>query len=107
MHVLNGCSLLPAHTCTAGQRGQTVVQTTVNYVVFNDVALHMAQSFAIEDHASRHKAKNFHAHMALTLTCKQALLSSAVAEGATGLQYRWVPGMEGTWHALTDTEAFS
>ena len=73
MYILNGCSLLPMHTCTTTQHAQMVVRTSVDYVILNDVALHMAKSLAIEDHPPKRKAKNFHAHLVLTLTCQQGL----------------------------------
>ena len=74
MHILNGCSLLPTHTCTTTQRAQMVARTSVDYVILNDVALHMAKSLAIEDHPPKRTAKNFHAHLVLMLTCQQGLL---------------------------------
>ena len=69
MRVLNGCNQLPVHTCTTTQHGQAVVRTTVDYVILNDVALHMAKGLAIEDHPPGCTAKKFHARLALTLAC--------------------------------------
>ena len=73
MHILNGCSLLPTHTCITTQHAQMVACTSVDYVILSDAALHMAKSLAIEDHPPKHKAKNFHAHLVLALTCQQGL----------------------------------
>ena len=84
MHVLNGCSRLPKHTCTTTQHGQAVVQTTVDYIILNDAALHMAKGLAIEDHPPRCTAKNFHAHLALTLTCQRDLLQTPEVDDAPG-----------------------
>ena len=84
MHILNGCSLLPTHTCTTTQRAQMVARTSVDYVILNDVALHMAKSLAIEDHPPKRTAKNFHAHLVLMLTCQQGLLQSLEAPDALG-----------------------
>ena len=82
MHVLNGCSLLPTHTCTTTQHGQAVVQTTVDYAVLNNVALQMAKGLIIEDHPSRCMAKNYHVHLALTLSCPWDKLHSSKVDGA-------------------------
>ena len=76
MHVLNGCSLLPTHTCTTAQHGQMVARTTMDFIILNYVALHMVKSLAIDDHPPRCTAKNFHAYLALTLTRQQGLLQS-------------------------------
>ena len=54
-----------------------------------------------------HNTKNFHANMALMLTCKQAWLTSVATAGAMGWQIRWVPDMKVTWRAWTDTETFA
>ena len=107
MHILNGCSLLPTHTCTTTQCAQMVARTTVYYVILNDIALHMAKSLAIEDHPPKCKAKNFHAHLALTLTCQQGLLQSLEVDNALGCHIRWVHGMEMAWRAWTDSEEFA
>ena len=75
---------VPLHTCTTTQHAQMVARTTVDYVILNDVALHMAKSLAIEDHPPKRMAKNFHAHLALTLTCQQGLLQSLEVGDAPG-----------------------
>ena len=80
MHVLNECSLLPIHTCTTTQRGQAVAQTTVDYIILNNAALHLAKGSTIEDHPPRCTAKNFHAHLALLLKCRKATMT---VEGAS------------------------
>ena len=46
----------------------------VDYIISNNVALLLAKGLAIEDHLSKHTAKNFHVHLALMLMCKQNLL---------------------------------
>ena len=107
MHALNGCSLLPTHTCTTIQHVQAVVQTTVDYVILNDLALHMAKGLVIEDYPSRRTAKNFHAHLALTLSCPWDQLHSSKAEDALECHITWVTGMEMTWWDWTDSEVFS
>ena len=107
MHVLNGCSLLPTHTCITIQHGQMIVQTTVHYVILNKVALHMAKGLTIEDHPSRRSAKNFHAHLALTLSCPWDKLHSSKVDGALECHITWVSGMEMTWRDWTDSEVFA
>ena len=84
MHILNGCSLLPTHTCTTTQCAQMVARTSMDYVILNDVSLHMAKNLAIEDHPPRHTAKNFHAHLALMQNCQQNLLQTLEADDALG-----------------------
>ena len=101
--IINGCSLLPMDMCMIGQQGQTVVQSTVDYIILNEVTLQMAQSCIIKDHSPRYNAKNFHVHMALMLTCTNAPPSSTTAAGAMGQQFCWVPGIEGKWLAWNDT----
>ena len=84
MHVLNGCCLLPTHTCATTQKDQAVAHTTVDYAILNDTALQLAKGLAIEDHPPRRTAKNFHAHLALMLTCQQDLLEMTEVAGALG-----------------------
>ena len=95
------------HTCTTCQRGHVETQTTVDYVIQNDMALQLMTGLVIEDHPPRRNAKNFHAHLALTLMCKKATAMMEGASSSEGQRVRWVLGMEDTWHDWTDTLAFA
>ena len=78
----------------------------MDYIILNDMALQLTTDLAIEDHPPRRNAKNFHAHLALILTCKKA---TAMREGASSSEEQrvcWVPGMEDTWRNWTNTLAF-
>ena len=93
--------------CTTCQRGHIETRTMVDYVILNDMVLQLMTDFSIEDHPPRHNAKNFNAHLALTLTCKKAIVMMEGACSSEGQRVCWVPGMEDTWHAWTDTPAFA
>ena len=80
---------------------------TVDYVILNDVALHMAKGLVIEDHPPKHAAKNFHAHLALTLSCQWDQLLTPKDDDASECCITWVSGMEMTWWAWTDSEVFT
>ena len=107
MHILNGCSLLPTHTCTTTQHAQMVARSSMDYVILSDATLHMAKRLAIEDHPPRRKAKNFHANLVLTLTCQQGLLQSPEVDNVLRCHFRWVSSMEMAWQAWTDSEDFA
>ena len=107
MHVLNGCSRLPAYTCTTCQRGHIKTRTTVDYVILNDMAQQLTTDLVIEDHPPRQNAKNFHAHLAVSLKCRKELMTMEGATSSGRQQVHWVPGMEDTWREWTDTLDFA
>ena len=79
----------------------------MDYVILNDKAWQLTTNLIIEDDPPRRNAKNFHAHLALSLKCRKELM---ILEGATSSRrqrVQWVPGMEGTWHEWTDMSDFA
>ena len=76
-------------------------------VILNDMAWQLTTNLIIEDHPPRQNAKNFHAHLALSLECRKELM---IMEGATSSgrqQVHWVLGMKGAWREWTDTSDFA
>ena len=79
----------------------------VDNVILNDMARQLTTNLVIEDHPPGQNAKNFHAHLALTLKCRK---ESTMMEGASSIEgqgVHWAPGMEGTWREWTDRLDFA
>ena len=63
MHVLNGCTSVQPYTCTTLQHGSTVIRSTVDYLIVNNVALSYLHSVDIQDHTPWWTSKNYQAHL--------------------------------------------
>ena len=63
MHVLNGCVSVQPYTCTTLQHGGTVIRSTVDYLIVNNVDLSYVHSIDIQDHPPRWTSKNYHLHL--------------------------------------------
>ena len=80
---------------------------TVDFIILNDVALHMAKGLTIEDHPPRCMAKNFHAHLAHSLSCQWDQLRTPKDDDAPECYITWVSSMEMTCWAWTESEVFA
>ena len=80
LNVLKGCSRLPTYTCTTCQQGHIEIRTTVDYIILNDMASQLTADLVIENNLPRQNAKNFHAHLPLTLKCRKEAMTM---EGAS------------------------
>ena len=79
----------------------------MDYVILNDMERQLTTDLVIEDHPPRQNAKNFHAHLALSLRCRKAPMIMKGASSSEGQRVHWVPGMEGTCREWTDTLDFA
>ena len=71
------------------------------------MARQLTTDLVIEDHPPRRNAKNFHAHLALTLKCKKEPITLEGTSSSKGRRVHWMPGMEVTWCDWTYTLDFA